>query len=122
MNEMNNTAKTVADKPKRKRASKSKQIRRLLAKGLTPKEIAAKVGVNVNHVYHVRWYDNNKAGIASLRKHKVTQTLGTDQIPYVSPVAEAHTPSSPTYVFAPRVIHTPIAPTFWQRVRSLFGR
>jgi hypothetical protein len=125
--------KVLADKPKRpyKRQTKANRVRKLLAVGgMSVHEIATKAKVSVNYVYQIRWYDNKAAGIASLKKNKVEETLGTDQIPYVqpaynaypNPIAAAHTPGSPKYVFtiteqapAPRKL------TLWERVRDFVG-
>ena len=120
----------VVVKPKRpyKRQTKANRVRKLLqTSGLSVNEIAAKAKVSANYVYHIRWYDNKAAGIASLRKPKikVEETLGTDQIPYVQctdPVVAAHTPSSPMYVFRiEEQAPAPSKPTFWQRVRDFVG-
>jgi hypothetical protein len=109
----------AADKPKRphKRQNKAKQVRRLLAKGLTPKEIATKINVSPNYVYTIRWHANKTAGIASLKKHKVEETLGTDQIPYVQPAD----PPQNAYAYKEVSPFPPIKPTFWQRVRDFVG-
>jgi len=123
----------VVVKPKRpyKRQTKANRVRKLLqTSGLSVNEIAAKAKVSANYVYHIRWYDNKAAGIASLRKKKV---VGTDQVPfkplpdpahnaYLNPVVAAHTPSSPTYVFRiEEQAPAPSKPTFWQRVRDFVG-
>ena len=124
--------KVLADKPKRpyKRQTKANRVRKLLAVGgMSVHDIATKAKVSVNYVYQIRWYDNKAAGIASLKKNKVEETLGTDQVPFVplpdpahNAYVAAHTPGSPTYVFkieeqarAPRKL------TFWQRVRDFVG-
>lgn len=49
-----------------KKLSTSKKIRRMLDKGYTAKEIAAKLNCNVQLVYNVKWYDNKRKGIGSL--------------------------------------------------------
>ena len=119
--------KVLADKPKRpyKRQTKANRVRKLLASGMPVSEIAAKAKVSANYIYHIRWYDNKAAGIGSLKKNKVEETLGTDQIPYVQctdPVVAAHTPSSPMYVFRiEEQAPPPRKPTFWQRVRDFVG-
>jgi len=83
-------------------------------------EIATKAKVTASYVYHIRWVDNKAAGIGSLRKNKVEETLGTDQIPYTppaDPLPETLIPISP---YVPISIATP-KPTFWQRVRDFVG-
>jgi hypothetical protein len=121
--------KVLADKPKRpyKRQTKAARVRKLLAVGgMSVHDIATKAKVSVNYVYQIRWYDNKAAGIASLKKNKVEETLGTDQVPFVPLPDPAHNaypyPNPPTYVFtieeqasAPRKL------TFWQRVRDFVG-
>jgi hypothetical protein len=115
--------KVLADKPKRpyKRQTKATRVRKLLAVGgMSVHDIATKAKVSVNYVYHVRWQDNKAAGIASLKKNKVEETLGTDQIPYTppaDPLPETLIPISP---YVPMSIATP-KPTFWQRVRDFVG-
>jgi hypothetical protein len=121
--------KVLAAKPKRpyKRQTKANRVRKLLAVGgMSVHDIAIKAKVSVNYVYQIRWYDNKAAGIASLKKNKVEETLGTDQVPFVPLPDPAHNaypyPNPPTYVFkieeqapAPRKL------TFWQRVRDFVG-
>jgi hypothetical protein len=123
----------VADKPKRayKRQTKAARVRKLLGMGVPVAEIAAKTKVSASYVYHIRWYDNKAAGIASLRKKK--KVVGTDQIPFVplpdpahnaypNSIVAAHTPSSPMYVFRiEEQAPAPSKPTFWQRVRDFVG-
>lgn len=123
--------KVLADKPKRpyKRQTKATRVRKLLATGMPIAEIAAKVKVTASYVYHIRWYDNKAAGIASLKKAKPEVVVGTDQVPFkplpdpvFNPVVAAHTPSSPTYVFRiEEQAPAPSKPTFWQRVRDFVG-
>jgi hypothetical protein len=118
--------KVLAAKPKRpyKRQTKANRVRKLLAVGgMSVHDIATKAKVSVNYVYQIRWYDNKAAGIASLKKNKVEETLGTDQIPYVPLPDPAHNAylTPPTYVFT--VTEQAPAPklTFWQRVRDFVG-
>jgi hypothetical protein len=128
--------KVLAAKPKRpyKRQTKANRVRKLLAVGgMSVHDIATKAKVSVNYVYQIRWYDNKAAGIASLKKNKVEETLGTDQVPfvplpdpahnaYLSPIAAAHTPGSPKYVFTiTEQAPSPRKLTFWQRVRDFVG-
>jgi hypothetical protein len=132
---MNETTEQVAvAKPKRpyKRQTKATRVRKLLALGMPVAEIAAKTKVTASYVYHIRWVDNKAAGIGSLKRGRKKKVVGTDQIPYVplpdpahnaylSPIAAAHTPGSPKYVFT--VTEQAPAPklTFWQRVRDFVG-
>jgi len=120
--------KVLAAKPKRpyKRQTKANRVRKLLAVGgMSVHDIATKAKVSVNYVYQIRWYDNKAAGIASLKKNKVEETLGTDQVPFVPLPDPAHNaypyPNPPTYVF--KIEEQAPAPklTFWQRVRDFVG-
>jgi len=118
--------KALATKKKKpyKRQTKATRVRKLLAvEGMTIHDIAAKAKVTPSYVYQIRWQDNKTAGIGSLKKPKpeVVETMGTDQIPYVSPIVAAHTPGSPTYVFRVEEQAAPPKPTFWQRVRDFVG-
>lgn len=108
----------AADKPKRphKRQNKAKQVRRLLAKGLTPKEIATKINVSPNYVYTIRWHANKTAGIASLKNSK-KESKGIEQVPFV-PLPD---PPQNAYAYKEVSPFPPIKPTFWQRVRDFVG-
>jgi len=125
--------KALAAKSKKKpykRQTKATRVRKLLAmEGMTIHDIAAKAKVTPSYVYQIRWLDNKTAGIASLKKPETevivgqvgTVQVGTDQVPYESPIAAAHTPGSPTYVFTVTEQAPAPKPTFWQRVRDFVG-
>ena len=127
MNTTNQTIaqkKVLADKPKRsyKRQTKATRVRKLLATGMPIAEIAAKAKVTASYVYHIRWYDNKAAGIASLRKK--SEVLGTDQVPFkplpdTPPASQLIVGSVSVQIAdAPPVLPKP---TFWQRVRDFVG-
>ena len=130
MNTTNEQQEVAVIKPKRpyKRQTKANRVRKLLATGMSVADITAKIKVSPGYVYQIRWSDNRAAGIGSLKKNKVEETLGTDQIPFVplpdpahNAYVAAHTPGSPAYVFT--VTEQAPAPklTFWQRVRDFVG-
>ena len=128
INQTNEQQEVAVIKPKRpyKRQTKANRVRKLLATGMSVADITAKIKVSPGYVYQIRWSDNRAAGIGSLKKNKVEETLGTDQIPYVQPAynayVAAHTPGSPAYVFKiEEQAPPPRKPTFWERVRDFVG-
>lgn len=110
----------------RKKMTTAAKIRRMLAKGYEPKEIARRLDCPVQQVYTVRYHENRKMGIGAL----VTET------PAPIPVVGVATPKKrgrprketvdtsdrekvePVRVAMPVVI--PTKPSLWQRVKEMF--
>lgn len=132
---------------RRRKMTNSQKIRRMLSKGMAPRDIAARLNTNVQNVYNVQYQDRKK-GIASLPAAAPTapatptpapaapQTLG-DLIKQEQVKAEQPTPQpvAPVVPIAPtpavfvadtsasRYLPDPPAPapSLWQRVLGWFG-
>ncbi len=110
----------------RKKMSTAAKIRRMLAKGYEPKEIARRLDCPVQQVYTVRYHENRKMGIGALVTEKSApipvvgvatpkkrgrprkETVDTSDVEKMEPVRVA----------MPVVI--PTKPSLWQRVKEMF--
>jgi hypothetical protein len=116
----------------RRKASMASKIRRMLAQGMTPKEIATKLRIDAQRVYYVRYQDNKKLGLGSLPatpEPTTTTTTITITAPVVTPTPiitpEPAAPPPAVFVadtscsrYLPDPPTRPEQPTLWQRVKG----
>lgn len=81
----------------------TQRIRELYRAGFTPKQIAAKTGADMQHVYQIRYLEKKRQQeeLASKFKWAEPKPLPTPTEPYI-----------------PSLL--PPKPTFWQRVKAVF--
>lgn len=133
---------TTINPTRRRKMTTSQKIRRMLSKGMPPREIASRLNINVQNVYNVQYQDRKK-GIASLPaatpSPTAPQTLG-DLIkqeqakveqPAPQPPAPTPEPSAPTPAvfvadtsasrYLPDLPAPAPTPSLWRRVLGWFG-
>jgi hypothetical protein len=144
------SSSTSIPAPKKRRgrrpAPRTVKIRRMLSKGMPPREIASRLNINVQNVYNVQYQDRKK-GIASLpaatsaptAAPTTPQTLGDlikqeqDKVGQFAPQPPAPTPepSAPTPAvfvadtsasrYLPDLPAPAPTPSLWRRVLGWFG-
>lgn len=141
---------TTINPTRRRKMTTSQKIRRMLSKGMPPREIASRLNINVQNVYNVQYQDRKK-GIASLPAATpaptaaptpaptAPQTLGDlikqEQAKVGQPAPQPPTPtpepSAPTPAvfvadtsasrYLPDLPAPAPTPSLWQRVLGWFG-
>ena len=99
----------------RKQITTTEKIRRLLAKGDTPKEIAKKLGVATQYVYNVQYAERKKQGLGAIAKAPKAPKVGIGAPPKkrgrpAKPKAELASPS-PDILAMPKQTPTWPVPT-----------
>jgi transposase-like protein len=59
-----------------KKQSRAAKVRKLLSEGVSPKEIAKKLNMNVQTVYNIRYQANKKQGVGALSEKIPTNSWG----------------------------------------------
>jgi len=106
----------VPKKRGRKPHSDSVRIRNLLRAGSTSKQIAAKVGCDLQRVYAVRHNEKKRADAAQAR---VKELVSTRIRPTITVHQADERVATPREAKAQRPAPAP-TPTFWQRVKAVF--
>ncbi len=100
----------------RRKASMASKIRRMLAQGMTPKEIATKLRIDAQRVYYVRYQDNKKLGLGSLPP--ITTPIVTPTPEPVAPPPAVFVADTSCSRYLPDLPTPPEQPTLWQRVKG----
>lgn len=123
----------------RKKMSTAAKIRRMLAKGYEPKEVARRLDCPVQHVYTVRYHENKKLGIGALVTEKPAPIpmVGVvapkkrgrprkvkEAVPYARPEDPHYAPTDTSdreKVAGTGPVAIPTKPSMVQRVREWFA-
>ena len=92
----------------------TQRIRELYRAGFTPKQIAAKTGADMQHVYQIRYLEKKRQQEELASKLRV---VGKSFTPAPVKIKGARIPYNTVTVVAPQ--QQP-KPTFWQRVKAVF--
>lgn len=125
---------TTINPTRRRKMTTSQKIRRMLSKGMPPREIASRLNINVQNVYNVQYQDRKK-GIASL---PAATPAPTPAPPWLAPTPTAPQPPTPApelsaptpavFVadtsasrYLPDLPAPAPTPSLWRRVLGWFG-
>lgn len=100
--------------PGRPPKSKTQRIREMIAAGASSKHVADKLGVSPQQVYQVRYADKKKE-LASKRYPRPIKQFEFPPAPVKNEGAQI-----PYVPYDTIHVHTPLKPTFWQRVKAVF--
>lgn len=122
----------VTTQPKRRRMTQTQKIRRMLNKGVPPREVAARLNVSTQAVHNVRHRDRKKQVVSiappaapvllsDLIKEELARAEQPPPVVEPTPVVFVADTSAPRYHADVPTPTAPPAPTVWQRVLGWFG-